>query len=215
MDTVYQLKDQEPLAQGQVRSVYKHPDNPSYLIKIITPDHIEKNYGKGAKWYKRRRRYGRFKTFLREISEFIAINAEDSPALTLIPNILGFAKTDLGLGLVVEGIFDKEGNIAPTLFKLIHNHKFDDEAKKKLESFKEKVLQSNIIISDLHLRNIVYGYTPEQGYQFTMIDGTGINTLIPVKALSPRINRRSKLQWFERLDRGINRQTTLSANKET
>lgn len=212
MPAIIKLKDSTPLAKGKSRLVFQHPDHSSQLIKVINAEVVDDRFGSGTKWYKKRRRYGKFLSYLREIQEFLAIYSTEDCALPFLQEVIGFAKTDLGLGLVVTAIHGKNGNLAPTLAYLISRHLYDETAKQALAVCLDQILYCNVIISDLNLGNLVYSYNQELGYHFVLIDGLGNNNPLPFKAISKRLNHRSKLGRFARLyariERAQNKYTT-------
>ena len=205
MDPILQLKNRNPLTHGRSRLVFEHPHDPDLLVKVIRPEVVEDRFGSKTKWYKKRRRFGKFISYIREIQEFIAMReTQDSDALFL-QRIVGFARTDMGLGLVLEAVRWTDGTLAPNMATLINNGRFDDTAKKALDVFLDEILNSNVIISDLNLANIVYTYSEERGHYCTLIDGIGNNSLLPFKMISRRINRRSKRGRYKRLHARIER----------
>ena len=60
MDPILKLKDCTPLAQGGSRLVFEHPNDADLLVKVIRPEVIEDRFGKNTKWYKKRRRLGKY-----------------------------------------------------------------------------------------------------------------------------------------------------------
>lgn len=199
MREIIRLNDSEPLARGRMRLVFRHPEDPSLLIKVIRPDVIEQRWGSSTPWYKRRRRYGRYISFIRETEEYIAAYASHGGSLPFAQKIIGFAETDLGLGLVMEAVTDKDGNLAPTLAELFINRAFDERAAKALDLFIERIVESDLIVADLNVSNMVYAHDEREGHRFVLIDGLGLATVLPFKLLSRSFNRRSKLGRVKRL----------------
>lgn len=189
------LKNAPPLAKGGSRFVFRHPDNPAHLIKVIRPEVIEARFGTGASWYKRLRRFGKYLSYHREIQEFLAVHATTDQAPDFLQKIIGFAHTDMGLGLVIEGIFDKNGNLAPTLGDLLKDHRYDPKLEAALEDCFAKILASPVVLSDYNVGNFVY---LEEENRFIMIDGQGNANSLSLKGLSSRANRRAKLKRFAR-----------------
>lgn len=200
-----QLKEQKPLAMGRSRLVFQHPDEADYIVKVMRKDVLEDRFGAGTKWYKKRRRYGHFVSFIREIQEYLAIYSGLDHDVHFLQEVVGFAKTDLGLGLVLKAIRDSDGNLAPPLSQLILNHQFNEQAKQALATCLDNILNCDVIVSDLNLGNLVYTHSEEHGNYFVLIDGLGNNNPLPFKAMSKRINRRSKLGRFARLYNRIER----------
>lgn len=199
MSRIIPLKDQKPVAKGRMRFVYPHPHDPRLIIKVIRPDVIDERWGSGQSWYKARRRFGQYISYMREIGEYIATYNRDGSSLAFTQKVVGLAETDLGLGLVLEAVLDSNGNLAPSLPTLIDRGLFNDEAKAALEIFIQQVLDSDVIVADLHGGNIVYACNAEGLHHFIMIDGLGLSNILPLKCVFPSLNRRSKLRHILRL----------------
>jgi hypothetical protein len=194
-----QLKDRQPIAKGGLRLIYEHPDNPDLLIKVMRPEAVACRYGKQQPWYKRRRRFGAYVLFARETMEFLATWASHGRTLPIAQRIAGFVDTDMGLGLVTDAVRSPGGELAPTLAHLIDHRKFDTTAKAALEEFLQDLLACDLVLSDLHERNLVYGAAPDGSRRFVMIDGIGASTILPFKAISRSFNRRNKEAKVRRL----------------
>jgi hypothetical protein len=204
MNETLQLSQLTPIAQGRMRLVYVHPKNPGLLIKVIRPDVIEQRWGRGAAWYKKRRRYGQYISYVREIEEYVATYAKYGGSLPFLQKIVGFEETDLGLGLVMEAVRDANGNLAPTLAHLLYNKGFTVAAQESLEVLIEQLMTHDLNIADLNPGNMVY-INDARGTYFVLIDGLGVSTILPLKLISHRWNRRSKLSRVERLRSKIRR----------
>lgn len=192
MNAVIALKDQQPIAKGRMRLVFEHPSEPGLLVKVIRPDVIDARWGSGAPWYKRQRRYRQYTSYVREMEEYIAGSAGRPEPYPFAQKITGFAQTDLGLGLVMEAVKGRDGHLAPTLVQLIAEHRFDEKIRADLETFIQAVVESDLVIADFNLNNMVYGHDARHGDHFVLIDGLGLSTILPLKLLSRRFNRMSK-----------------------
>jgi len=199
MSTSFPIQSLKPIASGKFRLVYEHPDNRNLLIKVIRPEMIDKRWGSGSPWYKRRRRMKQYSLYLREINEFLATCAADGKAPSFAQKITGLIETDLGLGLITEAARDRGGNLGLPLKRLLVDQRFDDVARAALDRFTEALLKSNIVIADLHTGNIVYAYNETEGDHFVLIDGIGAATLIPLKVWSRRVNLSSKKSSIAKL----------------
>lgn len=211
MDPILKLKNRNPLTHGRSRLVFEHPHDPDLLVKVIRPEVVEDRFGSKTKWYKKRRRFGKFISYVREIQEFIAVEESLGKSPHFLQRIVGFAQTDIGLGLITEGVRAPNGKLAPSLATLIHEEIFDGKAQKALEISLNQILESEVIVSDLNLGNLVYTHNQELGHYFVLIDGLGNNNPLPFKAISRGINRRSKIKRFARLYNRIER--AKKANK--
>ncbi len=199
------LTDQTPHAQGRSRLVFQHPHEHDWLVKVMRPDVIEQRFGSGAAWYKRRRRFGRYLSYVREIQEFVACWSSHQCSLPFLQKVIGLIETDLGLGLVIRAVRGGDGKLAKPLSLMIRDGDFDDAAAVALDEFMNHLLACDVIISDLNPGNIVYAHDLKLGHYFVMIDGLGNSNIWPLKSLSRRINRRSKLGRFKRLKAKMDR----------
>lgn len=187
------LSDREPLARGRSRLVFEHPGDPELIVKVIRPDVIDARFGSGAAWYKRRRRFGRYISYVREFQEQVAVRAVEDESPHFLQQVHGLVETDLGLGLVTSAARTQDGRLAPSLSELMHKGGFDHAAAGRLEEFFRQLLDCTVIVSDLNPGNLVYAHSPAHGPHFVLIDGLGNNNIWPLKTLSRRFNRRSKL----------------------
>lgn len=195
----FELKERKPLNMGRSRIVFEHPDDPALVVKVMRPDALEERFGGGTAWYKRKRRFGHFISYIREIEEYVAVHAALGHNPPFLQTVVGFVDTDFGLGFVTEAARDRDGNLAPSLGTLIQSGRFDSTVREDLERFFEQVVNCDAIISDLNVGNLVYAFHEKRGNHFVLIDGLGNTNPLPFKALSQRINRRSKRRRFERL----------------
>ncbi len=193
MTELLRLQDREPLAKGRARLVFEHPEDPALLVKVIRPEVIEARFGSGAAWYKRRRRFGRYLSYIREIQEFVAVWSAENRSPHFLQKVHGLVETDLGLGLVTSAARTEDGSLAPSLSKVMLDGDFNEEAAAKLEEFFSQLLACAVIVSDLNPGNLVYAHSPPHGRHFVLIDGLGNNNIWPMKILSRWVNRRSKL----------------------
>jgi hypothetical protein len=198
-----ELKDRTPLNKGNSRLVFEHPNNPGQIVKVLRPDLMETRYGSGAPLRKRRRRYGRFRSYAREIQEFLAVYARENHAPPFLQTVIGLVETDLGLGLVTNAARAKDGSLAPNVAMLISAGRFDSTVRRDLEVFYQNILNCDVVISDMNVGNMVYAFDDVAGYHFILIDGLGNANMLPLKTLSRWINRRSKRKRYERLYKRI------------
>lgn len=194
-----QLAHRKPLASGSARDVYAHPDDPDLLIKVIRKTAIAKRYGSGRPWYKFTRRSKHFISYLREIREEIALQAVLDEHPLCIQKVIGFADTDLGFGLVVKAAKDRAGNIAPTLPSLIESGRYDAHVRAALVTCLDGLVAAPIVLADVHGHNLVYAWDAKHGDYFVLIDGIGSKTLIPIHAMSARINAYAKRRLVQKV----------------
>jgi len=199
---VIRLRHAKPLAAGSQRQVFEHPNDSGLLIKVMrVPLDV-------PPWYKRRlkSRYGQFRSALREIEEYVALQAGAPGDVELVERVAGLVETDMGLGLAVEALRDREGNLAPTLADVLRQGEFTPLVQAKLDQFIARVLATDLVAYDTKARNIVYAYDPATGEErFVLVDGMGERLTLPLNALSRRLNRFNKGRRVNRLRREIER----------
>ncbi|MBX3742166.1 MAG: hypothetical protein KF712_14330 [Akkermansiaceae bacterium] len=194
------LSDRQPVAQGKQRFVFTHPDHSDLIIKVIRPDSVDRAWGK---WYKMRRCYGQYLSYMREIGEYVATHAREGSSPPFVQRIKGLVDTDMGLGLVLDAVRGENGDLAPSLRAMLADGTFDRAAEHALEEFFRDLMASDVIAADLNGGNVVYAQDGEKGSRFVMIDGLGQHNLIPLKRFSRTMNRRGKLRRIGKLRRQI------------
>ncbi|MFI9654893.1 YrbL family protein [Guyparkeria sp. GHLCS8-2] len=93
--------------------------------------------------------------------------------------------TDMGADLLVEAVLDENGELAPTLHDLVEGGRFGPHEQRALERFADWALASNVLINDLSPDNLAW----HPSGHFVMIDGLGDRAGIPIRAVSPWLNR--------------------------
>ena len=197
------LHDELLLTQGSCRSIFRHPHQSEWLIKLLRPEYIERKFGAKAPWYKRRRRLGYFVGYEREFQEQLVACLHYDSYPSCLYFIIGMQPTNRGLGQIVEAVRGRDGQYAPTLRTLVRQGRFDEQAEQQLQRFFDWLLESPIVISDLTLDNLVYRYTASMGEHFCIIDGVGEPNLIPLKSSFKWWNRLSKQRWIAKIRRRI------------
>jgi len=198
-DDLLELQGLTPLAKGNVRLVFAYPGRPEMVVKVMRPDPPLKRKEGGGHWLRRLRRYDPYLVFLREIREFICGCSASGAPLDFVQKVRGLVETDMGLGLVTDAALDGEGRLAPTIARLIGEGKFDGPVEAAFEDFVSKLLECDLVLSDLHERNLVLAVDKDGKESFQLIDGLGSSSLIPFKNWSPSMNRRSKEKRIARL----------------
>jgi hypothetical protein len=198
-ERVIELVSETPLAIGSKRLVFEHPFDRGLVIKVMRSEFSDKTLAKGMNRLRVVRRYHYSATFVREVREMIEVRFELLSHPTVVQRIVGFAETDLGLGMVSLAARGRDGNLAPTLHQMMRRGEVDAAARQALQRFCDDVLECPIVVGDLHPGNIVYAYNDERGHHFVMIDGIGDKTLVPLLRLFPTLRaraKRRKIQWI-------------------
>ncbi len=208
------LTPEKPIASGNNRDVFRHPDDPELLIKTIKPEVIEKREGEQSSWTKSLfRRYRFYTNYLRECQEHVAARLDEGGTPAFMQQVCGFIDTDRGLGLVTRAERDASGGYAKTLQNLINENHYNDSAKQALQRFIQEFFASRVIVTDLSIKNLVYSYRDPHQPHFVLIDGYGEKNLIPFNSLSAWCHMRSKKKRVARLHLAIARAMKLSKEK--
>jgi hypothetical protein len=193
------LQGCQPLACGVQRLVYSFPGHPDLIIKVLRPDYVEARIGPGSRLASRLRRCREYHAFHREIREYLAACARPETCLPLLPPFLGLVQTDRGLGMVMLKVCDRNGSLAPTMAQLIREGRMNPARTRMLDAFLASLVDSRVVLNDLHPGNVVLATDPDGSERFVLVDGIGNAALLPTKSLVGAFNRWSKLRQTRRL----------------
>lgn len=193
------LADTTPLAVGHLRYVFQHPQSDSMLVKVMRADAVAARWNAPARWHKRLPRTRHYVGYLRELKEYISARARAPGVDAPIARMIGVAETDLGLGLVSEKVVDTRGALAPTLAAVYEKRGFTPHLEDALAVFLKGLLDSNVIVGDMHAWNIVYGSDSRGGPRLVMVDGFGEKHAIPLSSMSRTINRYRTHRLYQRM----------------
>ncbi len=192
---------------GRTRNVHTHENLPGVLIKTLRPDVVDANgHIKAYEWWKKGRPHGAYFAFRREIDEFIVLcRRQYGRDLSRVPfaRTCGLVMTSAGLGLVVERIADRDGNLAPTMIDLIAKGRFEKNHLQAMERFLDRCHELHIVFGDLTVNNIVYTEARDARGEFVAIDGFGEKTVIPFHRWSKLLNDRKIERVRRRLLRAV------------
>lgn len=213
MPEILQLRQQSPIATGKTRLIFQHPHTPDWLVKVHRVT-APRDHGRGPMaWYRTLEdRFIYMTGFMREFRPYVYSRYGDHGALVnhIVP-IIGLADTDLGLGLVVGAARDAQGNLAPTMRRVLKRGEMTTERQRKLNELLDYMLASDLVLGDLNQDNIVLahdavaatkGQDPER---FMIIDGLGERTVVPIQEWSSLINRRVKRHFVAKVRRKLAR----------
>lgn len=202
-DKIISLANAKPFAVGKKRLVYEHPDDRSLVIKVMRPEFRPANAKALPRWSTLVPRYYFSMSFMRELREMIEMRFEEDAHPRFLHRIVGFAETDLGLGLVAVAARARDGGFAPTLRHMLEHGGIDARARADLETFCHSVSTSGVVVGDLNADNIVHAHDDEAGSYFVLVDGIGDKTLIPILRVSGFLSRRSKARKIARIWRQV------------
>jgi hypothetical protein len=190
----------QPLATGNIRAIYQHPLHADLLVKTIRAEAIARRWDAPGRWIKRMPRARHYVGFVRELKEYIALQARAPHGSPPIARITGIVETDLGLGLVCEKVVTPDGSLAPSLHAIYRRNGGASEwTDVALDRLLEELLRDNVIVGDLHAGNIVYGSDSRGGPRLVLIDGFGEKNVLPRNSMSRWLNRHNTLRLFRRM----------------
>jgi len=210
LPTVLQLADRAPLAVGHLRYVFQHPGNRNELIKVMRADAVASRWNRKDRWAKRLPRTRHYIGYLRELKEYIAARARSTHGEPPIARMIGLVETDLGLGLVSEKVVGVDGSLAPTLAAIYERRGFTPELDRALAAFLDGLIDSNVIVGDMHAWNIVFGSDSRGGPRLIMIDGFGEKHAIPISSMSRAVNRYRTKRLYRRMIAQLERLVPIS-----
>jgi len=197
------LAHQQPLAIGNLRAIWQHPQHTDLLIKTLRPDAVARRYDAPGKWLKRLPRARQYTGFVRELKEYMALAARSPGAVAPVARMVGIVETDHGLGLVSEKVVDERGSMAPSLHAIYRRNggasAWTDAA---LDRLLEELLRFNVIVGDLHASNIVHGTDSRGGApRLILVDGFGEKNVLPLNSISRWFNQHNTRRVYARLRR--------------
>lgn len=166
--------------QGTVRACYHHPHDSSLVIKVPTGSKSDRDQANSI-----------------ELQGYQDLMQKHN-ALTCISHCYGFEPTNMGDGLICDCIYDANGSVSKTILDLI-NSKSPPEfsyLKSVVEQFTRYLLDENIFIFDLNVKNIVLQQQSDATYWPIIIDLKGhyeLKEFIPLSRYFPYF-RRKKLE---------------------
>lgn len=192
-----QLRDARPVAVGQHRAIYVHPDDPALLVKVMREEVARERW---QRWPKRLQRALHATGYVRELKEYIAVRARHPGRIPPISRMAGVVDTDLGLGLVSELVAGDDGAPGPTLAAIYERERgFQPWLEQALETLLRDLLACEVILGDLHPWNIVHGSDSRGGPRLVVVDGFGEKHLVPIRSLSRAINRWNTRRLFRQM----------------
>lgn len=192
-----------PLLYSKTRMVFEHPLDRNLLIKVHKPRKKAPSETGMRAWIAATEDHFQYTTgILREIAQFVESRYRDyGPVTQYIAPIHGVIDTDLGLGLLVAAARDSEGRIAPTVRTLLDDRRMTSQRLDALKRVLEAIVDTDLVIGDLNLENIVLCHADSPDERFLIIDGLGERTFFPVQRWIRFLSRRQKRIFAEKVSR--------------
>jgi len=181
------MQTQDLIATGGTRECYRHPGDPSKVIKISRKKPFFKR--KDPNW--------------QEWRHYQYLMEKFGP-LDFIGSYYGFVETCRGRGLMSDYIYDHDGQRSRTLEKvLLHGNLYDLAAvRRALNIFCRRIIEKNIQLFDLNLTNILIKINSDGSYRPVAADIKGRYAnleFIPVSTYIPSFSRRKITRRCRRL----------------
>lgn len=194
------LKEEDLIAHGKQRSVYKFPNDEQLLIKLAEHDDGHGSQPRHREFLRRYFPSVRYRHIFCEIEHetSIKIHATLKGIRSPIAPTRGVFKANNAVGLVVKQISLKNGEVGPTLHELISQGRFDDKALSALNVFARSFFTLGVIAGDVHAKNIVWGDHNGEFVPF-LVDGYGDRNLVPLKTYITWFKYRKLHKCFKHL----------------
>jgi len=194
---------------GASRNLFENRMYPDILIKTVKPSAQTEGGNRKVKskffFFKKWRRFGAYMVFRRELEEYLNLarkfpgEGKDLP----IAKIFGFVQTSQGLGMIVERVAARDGSLAPTLRRLIHERRFEQKHLDALNAFFREAARLHVVLMDCNLGNFVWSEGRENRPKVICVDGTGEKSPVGLFAMSSLLNRVKLRRYQARLHRQI------------
>lgn len=149
--------------------------------------------------------------YIKEVIEHVSLREENVRDRHFLQHLVGFADTNLGLGMVVKAVRKADGDLADSLSTLIDTDQFTPLHQHALDELLSWIESTWVIIRDLTARNIVWD---ERHQHFVIIDGIGARYLPSLRTISRAYNRRSNRKKIAKLRMRIRHQLSARGREE-
>ena len=195
-----------PFARGGNRLCFVHPDRPEVCIKVPRSDVdlAVKRRRKGLKG--RVKPAGSFDENRAEARTLAELHGRIGRSVAaFVPRFVGWVETDLGPGVAVDLIRDRDGGIATPLKQYVWERGVDDDLEAALEEFAAYWIRERVPSRELLLHNVVARRLGGGALRLVVIDGLGNADLLPLSRWSRVLARRKSARKASRLRGRIER----------
>jgi hypothetical protein len=199
------LAGQKPVGVGDSKLVFLHPSDDRLLVKVVNPAGKKAQKSK-ATWYRPALREKDLYIFSRELHEFVVAEAHATGEPSPIARIFGLIQTDLGIGMVVEKIQDRHGQLARSLHQILPGVGLTPEIERLLVALITEINRRHIVVGAFTTPNIVLQESGAGERRLVMVDGFGADTFVPIYSFSSWANTQRNLKKYRRLIRRIKQQ---------
>jgi len=150
------IREEDFLGCGYVRNVYKHPDDPTKVIKIARED-FHKMIGKD--------------NYIDET--YISYLCRNNKSLKHITKFYGWVDTQKGYGAVFDRIVNYDGNEPVSLTMYLKECQDSHSISRLVTELKEYLFENSIVFSDPNPSNILVQEYKKGKRRLVIIDGLG------------------------------------------
>ncbi|WP_333712681.1 YrbL family protein [Yoonia sp.] len=183
------------LASGTQREVYRHPDDPTRLIKLLRKMPEAQGRSRMATTGERlfpnlRRRWVR-----KEYQEYLRmmLRPDSDKIRPPITHMYGFVATTLGLGCLCDAVLDGHGNLGSTLEKKTGDGSLTATDLGLFNDTIRRLYLYDVRVGDMTARNFVFGQRVIGGHkgprECVLVDGFGDIHAIPIRSWGRMFNR--------------------------
>lgn len=192
------VKEEDFVARGNHRYVYRFPNDEQLLIKLVEHDGGPELQTGFRGYLKRYLPHARYRHLFCEIEHEsrIQLRAMLKGIRSPIAPIRGVTVSNKVLGLLVKQVSQKNGNVGLTFDELLEQGKFDEKALGALNEFAQSFFALGVIAGDVNTRNIVWGDFNNELVPF-LVDGYGDRNFIPIKTYVPFFKYRKLHKCFD------------------
>lgn len=192
-----QLQGLTPFGVGGRRLCFTHPDDPNKCVKVARQDEgatVRMNHKTliPSHW---RRRYDNNADELKQLTYLF--DRIGSGASQHLPRCYGMHQTDLGPGLVLDLIRDRDGQISRSLRELLSNDHPPETFRDAFDELGEFLMKHVVLTRALLDHNLAAQQRDDGTWRLYLIDGYGDRAWLPIARWSRSLGR-SKVQ--RRLD---------------
>jgi hypothetical protein len=187
------------IASGVERHVYRHPDDPRKLLKILRPQEDQGRRFTFRDITTHLMPSVRLRLIRKEYNEYLRQQLKNIKHNHPLPiaNLYGFTPTNLGLAMMCECISDGEGNVGQTLQHKANNQTLTQQDLLALNTLVTQFYDLNIRAGDLKPHNLVFGERG-MGYECVLVDGLGDIHAIPIRSWGKWFNHQGLNEAFQK-----------------
>lgn len=120
-----------------------------------------------------------------------------------IPRFYGTVKTNLGDGIVIDYLTDKDGKVLPTVKDWILNNGYSQELDDAINEVWQVIIDNMIMVRCPHFENFLVKKLDDGKLRLYLVDGIGNGNLIPLNEIIKSIGRKKMMKKFNSFKESI------------